>query len=329
MQELFKMFCRYKTLSPATRAEWLPGGTLLLSRKRFADLGNNKQWIYKVYVKAQTCFAILSKHLDVQLGMQDILNKSIPSPHFIELHNKNVIRLSVLTNKKKDQVGYYGIHILDEEDEILPGMGLNLKEEEFANLINMMDEHRKAVEDYKKEMGFEENTPIEQIHAFFVTRAGKKRKHTGSNPGQDKKMLLATLYGWNWHVQGLEETPLTKESKGNWFINGRACYQEAMTYKPIGEGYVLEIVEKPTPLEIGKEMVEAAIARLITYNIPSCRDNPKFSYLRESGCDDLEAFGGECLKMVTDEKIYDLCKKAITHYQDLPPISDVHINRKM
>ena len=122
-------------------------------------------------------------------------------------------------------------------------------------------------------------------------------------------------------------TSPAKESKGNWFINGRACYQEAMTYKPIGDGYELEIV-KPTPLEIGREMVEAAIARLISYNIPSCRDNPKFSYLRESGCDDLEAFGGESLKMVTNDNIYDLCKKAITHYQDLPPTSEVHINQK-
>ena len=53
------MYCKSQNLSTVTKATWLPGGSLVLSRKKFGANGKPKAWSYKIYVRPEVCVAIL------------------------------------------------------------------------------------------------------------------------------------------------------------------------------------------------------------------------------------------------------------------------------
>ena len=205
------MSCRSQNLSSVTKASWLPGGSLVLSRKKFEPNGKPKQWEYKIYVKAEVCFAILDKHPTTQVSMQELLDEKLSNPHVIELTGQHVLRLSLLPNyhNKNEQVQYYGIHVLDEGGDILPGLGLNLKTDEYKNLIDMLTIHNQNIGDYR-------------IQSYY------------------KGQLQINVYGWNWHHEDVVCQPWS-DSRGNWFINPASCYKEAMEFKPSDDKYKLKV----------------------------------------------------------------------------------------
>ena len=65
-------------------------------------------------------------------------------------------------------------------------------------------------------------------------------------------------------------------------------------------------------------MVEAAVARLITPNVHLCSVDSKLVHLKVTGLDDIEIYGKQAICMIKDHNIYELCKKAIVHYDQLP-----------
>jgi hypothetical protein len=133
-------------LSSYTTAKWMASGNLKIHRKKPDAYGRIKGNGYKVYVKPTTCIAIWEKREEIDATMHDMTHQEDPEPTNIHLVDNSIMQLSLI-HKKKDLsklYPYYGIHILDEDQNIVVGGGLNLSNEEYSNFLKMMASYQQT-----------------------------------------------------------------------------------------------------------------------------------------------------------------------------------------
>lgn len=128
------------TLSDVTKAKWMNGGNIRLDRRKFDILGRSKGSGYKVYVKPTTYLAILEKSGEIDKTMKELAEKENPQPVNIQLCGNSILQLSFFQKDPTvpELYPYYGIHMVDDEDQIIAGAGMNLTQMEYLNFLAML-----------------------------------------------------------------------------------------------------------------------------------------------------------------------------------------------
>jgi hypothetical protein len=126
-------------LSEYTTAKWMASGTLKIQRRKPDVFGKPKKQGhgYIVYVKPATCQAILEKRDEIRSTMNDMMQQDDPEPTNIHLWGNYVLQLSVFLRDGLE-CPYYGIHKLDEDQCVVVGAGLNLKQAEYDAFLKML-----------------------------------------------------------------------------------------------------------------------------------------------------------------------------------------------
>lgn len=298
-------------LSDITNVKWLMGGAIRITRKKYDVLGRLKEGGYKVYVKPATYLSIWEKKDEIESSMLDLLGEE-GVPINVELHDNLIMQLSLFQKEGLERQVYYGIHSLDEEGDIMTGVGINLNCEEYHNFIDMLMKWRG-----QREVNGADNVDGDK----------KKRKmdiavpSTSSPPPKVikgvRRKIGITVFGWEWCVSdGVTAFTTSGESQGKWCIDPKNCLQEAVHNKPESSNYKLEIFQRKMYLDIEQDMFDAALAKLINKNIPLYKEQ-RMSYMNpEIGYDDYETYGSQVLESISIGDVFGLCKRAIATYQN-------------
>lgn len=335
-------------LSDNTTAKWLSGGSIKLIRKKFDILGREKE-SYKVYVKARTYLTILERHREVERAMEKLVEEGTSMMASVPLHGNFIIQLSLFQTDvgKVDRHPYYGIHLIDDEGEIVVGKGMNLTREEYLAFIRMLRRWRGDgnSEDGQGESGDEtqvgskkENYRLkkeEEVKEEGERKTKKRKVDSALEDGSSSKVakfitkkISVNLYGWEWVEKESDYIPLTPEGQGGWHIDPQNCLQEALNRKPTGL-YRLETLQKRMDLVVGEEMFEAAFAKLVINKVKEIKTQ-LLSYsnpppMSDGPFDDYDIYGKDAVEMVQIGDIFSLCKTAISRYQSSSIDMDHHL----
>lgn len=310
--------------------------------------GKQKQFGYNIYLKPLTYINLLKKRLVVDDQMTDMMLQDAQVPCNIPLHDGYIMQLSLFQRdaSRPERSPYYGIHLLDEDQEITPGCGLNFTQEEYDNLMGMLlqwkemvklqlDEEDGCFAEPKPSKRRREDVSIQEPGTSYG--ADEECGDGGHGGGEDsgaadgdhddhddqkrielpppaskKRKLALVLYGWEWVKDGEEMQFLTTgHSQGEWFVDPKECLREAMTYRQLPLNSRLETFTKKLYKTIGFDMLDACLSQMILEKIESIKEYKNEEY----GDDDLEKFGEEAMKSIDMEQIFERCKKVITSYQ--------------
>jgi len=135
----------------------------------------------------------------------------------------------------------------------------------------------------------------------------------------DKPEFAVTLYGWLWYNDN-DQYVSQGESQGGWHYNPKECFSEAMQFKPTDENlsgnYKLDVFDKTDLIQIDKELMDAALSKLVKVNVALCVAQDKELDLYTSDWQDIGVYGKTVLERISTTEVYDLCKKALKHYVD-------------
>lgn len=298
-------------LSDSTKAKWTNGGTLILERRKKDILGRESTCAYKVFIKPLTYLSIYEKNKTIQKKMDELIEEENSNPLNFSLHDNHILQLSLF---RRDKVlePYYGIHVLDSEDQIQVGTGVNLTETEWNAFIQMVGEWYGGFESDSKALKEEKEKKRRgkkrKITLESETNDGKKEKKMEND--EEKKRLCITLYGWEWEHPSENGK---NETQGDFFVNPSACLQHAMSLKPEGD-YNLKTIERKHFFDIDYDMIETAFAYLVKKNIDLYKES-RANYMNGDVSDLYEIYGAEILESISIGEIFDMCKMTIVKYQ--------------
>lgn len=285
------------SLSDSTKAKWTNGGTLILERRKKDILGRESLSAYKVFIKPATYLTIYEKNDAIRKKMDELKEVENLTPVNFVLYDRYIIQLS-LFKRGKSLEPYYGIHILDQTDQIKIGCGLNLTEAEWIDFIQMLEEWYEGVIECDSKESKKEGEK---------KKKGKKRK---TSIIYKSEQLCVTLYGWEWIYASEKGNGV---NQGGLFINPSLCLQEAMKFRPEGD-YHMETIEQKHFFDIDCDMIETAFGYLITRHIGLYKE-ARENYMNTEDCDLYERYGSEILGDISVGEIFDLCKMTITKYR--------------
>jgi hypothetical protein len=150
-------------LSPYTTAKWLANGSLKFIRRKPDVFGKIRGGGYKVYVKPSTCLSILGKMNEIKNTMEELKKQEDPESTNIHLHGDTILQLNLLyKDDLSDFIEYYGIHRVDDDNNIQVGVGLNLNKTEYHCFLKMLmswKEYNSRKEQTRKRSGEAVNHP--------------------------------------------------------------------------------------------------------------------------------------------------------------------------
>lgn len=293
-------------LSESTKAKWTKAGTIILERRKKDILGRSSLSAYKVFIKPLTYLTIYEKNKAIRKRMDELIEEESIIPVNFNLYDNYIIQLSLFKRKEIFEP-YYGIHILDLEEQIQPASGINLTDTEFSVFIQMLEEwygntiEKKKTKGKKRKLNLEDNVQEKEKK--------KKQTDTAKEKKEKKKQFFVILYGWEWIYYGSENGKCTQE--GGLFISSRLCEREAMKCKPAGD-YKLKIIEHKQFFDIDFDMIETAVGYLINKNIDLYKE---LYNIYTEDIDLYDQYGPEILRNISNEEIFDLCKMVIMNYQ--------------
>jgi len=308
-------------LSETTSLRWMAGGTLRFSRQKFDILGRKKESAYKVYVKPLTYVAILGKKDEVEEKMLELVEGE-EGPIDVELHDDAILQLSLVQDSKKEKRAYYGIHRVDCDNQIVPGLGLNLTQLEYLNFIEMLMQWRGGFEKKAPTPTKGKSTKKKRKVTFPDGSAGSvptqnrpyfpEEGASTSNPQQNKSIKI-TYFGWEWYPA--DSQPSRSRSQGHYFVNPKNCLDQAMSKKPEGD-YRLETFARKDFVDIDDSMFDSAYGSLLIKNILHCKAEAGYAHPELNVREDFEVYGEQAWKMISISHIYNLVKKAIELHDD-------------
>lgn len=130
--------------------------------------------------------------------------------------------------------------------------------------------------------------------------------------------FMVTRYAWKWHIPGKDGAP-ERLVQGRWCMDPEICELEGLQNRPEDPNYVMHVIQQSSLFQIGKELFDAAFAKLIHNEVVRMVETDKLTFLYEEGADDMEIYGKEALGRIEPEQILTLCQRTISFYQ---PITD-------
>lgn len=231
MQPLLEMDFRTSVweLSPYKKAQWTLRNDLLISKKTISG------GTYKVYVTAEACKGIAEKQQEILVLMEQVKMGKLPNPTIMRVSKMRgelarIVQVSLYNGAPK-----FGIHIQEDSGQIAVCKGLNLTPGEFDKLLNM----------------FEVCPPI--VHSPLKTSFSLR------------------MYSWTWTLGMKMKNQQAEDgveilTNGKWYLYPEVCFNEAIEASPEGP-YKLETFSKLFDYSIDSNLVDAAAARAILYNI--------------------------------------------------------------
>lgn len=321
------------SLSDFTEGVWLDKGGVQL--RRIKDIGENFDSGYKVYIPSTSLKAIIDRQDVIQDGVASIIDGTIESPHNIPLHKRQVMRLSYFYEHF-----YYGIHVLDVDEKVRIGKGMNLTEEEYQTLLEHVtqkintDGEKKRNEEHGegRAKNFLKRQAWEMTTGECSTGASKRRESDlDVLPIKSGLIIETSMFGWKWNTEVSTQFSSEKESDGQWHFCPKECFVEAMTFKPIDDDELisakLDVFNKTEYVSINKAFLDVVVAKLIKFNVSLCAEQDKNSSIYSDESEDMLAYGRDVMDRVTSTDIYDLCKKTMIQYTKLNPAMELELMR--
>jgi len=306
-------------LSEITSLRWMAGGTIRLSRQKFDILGRKKETAYRVYIKPATYVAILGKKDEIEEKMLEMAEGG-EGPVDVELHDGAILQLSLIQkDPKKAKKAYYGIHRVDCDNLIIPGLGMNLTQIEYLNFIEMLMQWRNGFERKESTLTKGKNPKKKRKVQFPDGTTGSVSLQNRAHPPEESisisqnKSIKITYFGWEWYDADSE--PLRSRSQGHYFVNPKNCLDEAMSEKPEGD-YRLETFAKKDFVDIDNSMFDSAYGSLLVKNILRCKGEAGFTHPKLSVEEDFEVYGSKAWNMITISDVYNLVKQAFELHDD-------------
>jgi len=316
-------FPSYWDLSDTTSVRWLAGGTLRFSRQKMDILGRKKETAYKVYVKPLTYVAILGKMEEIEKKMLELVEGGTSLLN-INLHDDSIIQLSLFQKnprKPEEREPYYGIHRVDLDDEIVPGVGINLNQDEYVNFIEMLMQWRAGFK-AKDYVDATKGKPLKKKRR--VQYEGAHAPATAST--SPYRSVQITCYGWEWYLSGSE--PLRSRSQGYYFVNPKNCLKQAVEKKPEGD-FQLETFAKKDTMEIDGAMFDSAYGYLLVKNILYCKAENGFAFPKLDIEEDFQIYGGKAWERISITDVYNLVKDLIETHQKFDEDMKIWIMNKL
>jgi hypothetical protein len=318
-------------LSDFTEGVWLAKGGLQL--RRIKEEEDDFDSGYKIYVPYQSLRAIVSKRETIKDSANDVAQMLVESPMNIVLYKRQVLRLSLFYEEL-----YYGLHVLEGDGRIAIGMGMNLSEIEYSKLLEkLLEKFQSTSTSTSPNPDGSNDAEGEGSESEAQPSRKRRRKQATLKPlkvgaGEMKDLFFpATLYGWFWYSDtGAQYVP-TKETAGQWHFNAKDCFFEATACKPHveGEHYQLDVFDKTQQIAVNTDFLDAAFAKLIQFNASLCAQEDKINSLYSaSDMDDLDAYGKIAFERIPLSDIYELCRKAVSHYTPLSKPMELFLMKK-
>ena len=160
-------------LSKSTTAELIPGGDVILSKRKLLADGTYSPCPYEIFVDPASCRELSAKNDEILHTMDLVKEHQLPNPSSIKLQSPRVMQVSVFNGAPK-----FGIHKLDKGGHIIRRTGMNLSPEEFRELIKMFQHY--AIEEKQKEkftvrhyawkwVPLSTNTPQVSDNSWFIS----------------------------------------------------------------------------------------------------------------------------------------------------------------
>lgn len=318
------------------------------------QFGKPKPFGYTIYLKPVTYISLLKKRRAVDELMTDMMLEDVKVPCNISLHDQYIIQLSLFPRdgSRPEKSPYYGIHVLDEDQEIAPGRGLNFTQIEYDGLMEMLQQWKEMVklqldeedEPYsepkpskrrKKDVSISEPGPsvadaVDSVDGDHdagegngdadggydgqrVIQSGEHLERNLIPPFTSKKRRLGVfVYGWEWVKNG-EEMQFPTTGQS----------QGQWFVDPKKCFYEAGTYTPSTPnckLEtfahkLNKTIGLSMIEACLAHLIREKIGAIKEHKNEEFADDDLEKFGVEALNSIGMDEVFDRCKRVITFYQ--------------
>lgn len=121
------------TLSRSTSAEWIPGGNLVISKRKLLSNGTYSSCPYEIFIDTASCRELLVKNNEIIHTMELVKEHQLPNPTTVTLHSPRVMQVSVFNGAPK-----FGILKLDRSGPIIRRPEMHLTPEEYSELVKML-----------------------------------------------------------------------------------------------------------------------------------------------------------------------------------------------
>lgn len=323
-------------LSSFTQAVWLEKGGVQLTRIKSEE--EDFDGGYRIFVPYQTCRAIVCKQKLIIDTMAAIKDGIVESPCNINLYKQQVLRLSEFMD-----YFYFGIHSLGSNDRPRIGKGMNLSEIEFEELLTKLttrfalqqeEKTKKKKQKYGEEV--EQNADGEggplkkrkyRVDETIASTSSCSVNQLDETNETTTPQFWVTKYGWTWYSDVGGQYISTKKAEGKWHYDPKSCFYESMSAKPqdnsqdenLGGKDKLDVFHLKELVIINNDFLDAALAKLIKFNVDCCVQEDKALYLHDSQWENIEIYGKTVLDRIETTDIYDLCKKVMSHYCTITP----------
>jgi len=272
------------------------------------EKGQSKQLKKKISLKPETCKSLLKYREYIQDCVNGIKNRTLKSPQKVFLHGNITLKITNFWGQ------IYTCFWVMGKLEMVQNQDFMLSAPELLELIKLIDKQLCLIHSHIPS--------LEECILLDGTPPEKTMERTPTNA--EIKLIGITTYGWQWLTKELDTfMKITAIESSERFCDPKICLEKAMNKKPSHSKleYVLNIFSATDYLVIGDRMIDAALAKLIWYNVNlrmSIEDEANKQIACEHENDQkllpLQKYGKIVLFCISMVDVYSLCEKAIKHY---------------
>ena len=298
------------TLSKTTVGTWLTKGKLLLTRRRFDVRGKKVESEYRVYVSAESVHLILGKVDDIHSTAAAIMDGKTLNPANIYLFHCQAIHLSKFDNRM-----YYGIHMIDEDGDVVVGTGLNLSLEEFEGLVEAIKIRYPESTDDDDFVVDKRMRVNEQASTSGVVTLGASSSTGGGNQVSEPYALEIRQFGSVWYCN--EAIPDVSAVEV-WYLDSTTCLSTALLRKPVcgllDQNYSLKSFSRVIYLKLDVDLLDAVFAHMIRYQVELCRKGEPEYFSPSDEIDELQLYGSQAFDWINVQELFKATMKVLKQH---------------